>query len=136
VSAVAALLSTPLAAWSDRLGRKRLLVGGYVAYAVAYFALGQIGSAGPVLWLLCALYGVFAAATEGVEKALVADLAPPGREGTAFGWFNLVVGAMLLPASWVFGWLYESVSAQAAFTVAAGCAATAALLLVGWVRAR
>lgn len=136
VSAVAAVFSTPLSALSDRWGRTRLLVAGWLAYAAFYAAMGVAGDAlGPLgLGLAFGFYGLFLAATEGVEKALVADLAPPDRRGTAFGWFHLVTGATLLPASLLFGTLYEEVSAGAAFAVAAGCAAGAAALLAGWVR--
>ena len=78
-------------------------------------------------------YGLFMAATEGVEKALVADIAPAARRGAAFGWFNLTAGAFLLPASVVFGWLYETVSPLAAFSLSAGCAFLAAGLLLRWL---
>ena len=134
VSAVAMLFSTPLSALSDRLGRIRLLVGGYLAYGLFYLGLGLIGHAGALLWGLFAFYGLFMAATEGVEKALVADLAPADRRGAAFGWFNLTAGALLLPASVLFGWLYQSVSPLAAFGFSGGCAVLAATLLWRWVK--
>ena len=86
-----------------------------------------------VLFMLFGLYGLFKAATEGVEKALVADLAPKGMAGTAFGWFNLVNGVMLLPASLIFGWLYESYNPQSAFLFSGSCAMLALLLLAFWV---
>ncbi len=129
VSAVAMLLSTPLSAWSDRIGRVKVLLGGYTAYAVFYLCLGRLDHGGWALWPLFAFYGVFLAATEGVEKALVADLAPADRRGAAFGWFNLVTGAMLLPASMVFGALYQGVSAEAAFGFSGACALGAAAWL-------
>lgn len=134
VSAVAALFSTPLAGLSDRLGRVRLLLAGYLAYAIFYFTLGNITGVGSWLFLLFAFYGIFLAATEGVEKALVADLAPAGLRGTAFGWFNLVAGIMLLPASVLFGWLYESLSPAVAFGFSGTCVLLAAVLLLAWVR--
>lgn len=133
VSAVAMVFSTPLAALSDRWGRKRLLVGGYCAYAVFYLALGWTTPGLGMLFVLFAGYGLFLAATEATEKALVADLAPADRRGTAFGWFNLVAGALLLPASALFGWLYETVSPALAFGVSAACSAGAAGLMLGWV---
>lgn len=133
VSAVAMVFATPLSAWSDRVGRFRLLVGGYVAYGLFYLALGLIGAGGWGLFALFGFYGLFMAATEGVEKALVADLAPPERRGTAFGWFNLTAGAFLLPASVVFGWLYEGAGPLAAFSFSAACALGAAVLLAVWV---
>lgn len=129
VSAVAALGATPLAAWSDRIGRRALLTGGFLAYAAIYALLGVARAAGPALFALLAAYGLFLAATEGVEKALVADLAPEAQRGACFGWFNLTAGAMLLPASLWFGVVYESVSPRAAFFTSAALALAATLLL-------
>ena len=88
---------------------------------------------GPLLFALFGFYGLFMAATEGVEKALVADLAPAKRRGTAFGWFNLTAGVMLLPASLVFGWLWQGISSWAAFGFSGVCALLAGLLLRFWV---
>jgi len=133
VSAVAMFFSTPLSALSDGGRRLPLLVGGYLAYGIFYFALGMMVGNGLLLFGLFAFYGMFMAATEGVEKALVADLAPPDRCGTAFGWFNLTTGIFLLPASVIFGWLYQSFSPLTAFAFSGGCAVTAAGLLWGWV---
>jgi len=133
VSAVAMVFSTPLSGLSDRVGRVRLLVGGYLAYGLFYLGLGTIDRGGPWLFALFGFYGVFMAATEGVEKALVADLAPAARRGTAFGWFNLTAGAALLPASVIFGWIYDIASPLAAFACSAGCALLAAVLLWRWV---
>ncbi|HET8869628.1 MAG TPA: MFS transporter, partial [Aquabacterium sp.] len=135
VSAVATLFSTPLSAWSDRVGRVRLLAAGYLAYALFYVAMGALGESRWWLYALFGFYGLFMAATEGVEKALVADLAPVDRQGSAYGWFNLTAGLFLLPASVSFGWLYQQVSPAAAFGFSAACAALAALLLTLWVRA-
>ena len=134
VSAVAMLFSTPLSALSDRWGRVRLLLAGYLAYGVFYLAMGLMRGNGLGLYALFAFYGLFMAATEGVEKAMVADLAPEGRRGTAFGWFTLTAGLMLLPASILFGWLYERFSSLSAFTFSGGCSIIAALLLIGWFR--
>ncbi|PKO19390.1 MFS transporter [candidate division BRC1 bacterium HGW-BRC1-1] len=134
VSLVAMLFSTPLSALSDRLGRVRLLVVGYAAYGFFYLAMGFIAGNGAALFALFAFYGIFMAATEGVEKALVADLAPDHRRGTAFGWFNLTAGIMLLPASILFGALYQGIGPAVAFAFSATCAMAAALLLMFWVK--
>lgn len=133
-SAVAMVLSTPLSALSDRVGRRRLILGGWAVYGMFYLLLGLNGFHALLLWPLFAFYGVFLAATEGAEKALVADLAPADRLGAAYGWFNLTVGAMLLPASLAFGWLWQTVAVEAAFAFSAVCALAAALLLRYWVR--
>lgn len=132
VSLVAMLFSTPLSGLSDKVGRIPLLLGGYVAYGLFYAGLGLMTHEGPFLLALFGFYGLFMAATEGVEKALVADIAPPALRGTAFGWFNLTAGLFLLPASVLFGWLYQTFSPMVAFGFSAGCSITAAMLLGGW----
>ncbi|MCX7627846.1 MAG: MFS transporter [Methylophilaceae bacterium] len=133
-SGVAMLCSAPLSAWSDRVGRGRLIVAGWGIYGICYLLLGLNGGQRWLLWPLFACYGLFLAATEGAEKALVADLAPRAQWGTAYGWFNLTAGLMLLPASWLFGWLWQAVAPLAAFGFSAGCAFCAVLLLKFWVR--
>jgi len=133
---IAMLFSTPFSALSDRLGRTRMIVAGWLLYAGCYLWLGLGAGGSWTLWLLFACYGLFMAATEGVEKALVADIAPRTMLGTAYGWFNLTTGLMLLPASLVFGWLWQGRGPLLAFGFSAACAALAALLLVFWVRPR
>ena len=132
VSFTASLLSTPLSALSDKVGRTRLIVGGWSIYSVFYLLLGLNGHP-LLLWPLFAFYGLFMAATEGAEKALVADMVPKEILGTGFGWFNLVAGLMLLPASVVFGWLWQTGTPLTAFAFSASCALAAALLLRFWV---
>lgn len=133
VSFVAAVLSTPLSGLSDRFDRRKMIIGGWTVYAVLYLAFGLLPAMTWLLWPMFAAYGVFLAATEGVEKALVADMVPRSLAGTAFGWYNLVVGVALLPASVLFGWLWSQASPLAAFAFGSGCAFVAALLLRFWV---
>jgi MFS family permease len=125
----ATTLGPPIAAWTDRVGRVGVMCAGWAIYAVFYLLLAW--SVLPVLaiWLLFAAYGVFMAATEGIERAVVADLVPRDRLGSAYGWFNLVGGLMLFPASLIFGWLWQSVDVVSAFGFSAACAAAAAILL-------
>lgn len=129
-AAVAMVLSAPLAALSDRLPRRRLIAGGWLLYAAAFGLLGGLAAAPWSIVLLLALHGVVVAATEGAEKALVADLVPETRLGTAFGWFHLVCGAMLIPASVAFGALWEAFGAGAAFAASGLVAAVAAAWLI------
>jgi len=132
-SAVAALLSTPLSALSDRCGRANVLGLAWFAYALVYFLIGCLPSADWALWCAFIAYGVVTAALEGTEKAFVADLVPSGQSGTAFGWYNLVAGLFLLPASLLFGWLWSAGSPTLAFGFGAACALLAAVLLKFWV---
>ncbi|HEX6834485.1 MAG TPA: MFS transporter [Rudaea sp.] len=134
VSLVAAVFSTPLSALSDRVDRRKLIIGGWSVYAVFYLLFGLMPATPWLLWPMFAGYGLFLAATEGVEKALVADFVPKGQAGTAFGWYNLVVGVLLLPASTLFGWLWATFSPLGAFAFGSVCATGAAVLLSVWVR--
>lgn len=129
VSLAAAVLAPPLAELSDRLQRKRLIVAGWCAYAAVYLILGLDGIPLGALWPLFALYGVFLAATEGAEKAFIADLAPAALLGTGYGWFSVVAGLLMLPASLLFGWLWHANGPLLAFSVGAACALTAAIML-------
>jgi MFS family permease len=135
VSLIAAAFSTPLASLSDRVGRFPMLLSGYVAFTLVYIGLGVLTDGVYPLIGIFVLYGLFVASTEGVEKAMVADIAPENLRGTAFGWFNMIVGLALLPSSVVFGWLYEAISPTVAFGFSAFCALTASLLLWHWFRA-
>lgn len=123
--------STPGGALSDRLGRRPLIVAGWVLYALVYLGFARAGAAWHA-WALFAAYGAFYGLTEGSEKALVADLVPADRRGAAYGFFNLAVGLGALPASIAFGLVWDRVGSAAAFTLGAGlaAAAAAALLLV------
>lgn len=123
---VKALSSTPGGALSDRIGRKPLLIAGWVLYAAVYFALSRADAAWQA-WVLFAVYGVYFGLTEGVEKALVADLVPADRRGTAFGWYNLALGVAALPASLIFGMIWDRAGAPVAFGFGAVMALIAAI---------
>jgi MFS family permease len=126
---VKASLSTWGGALSDRLGRKQGIVVGWSIYAVVYLGFATASSAGAlVAWFL--VYGVHFALTEGAERALVADLVPPDRQGAAFGIYNATLGAGALAANVLFGALYAQFGTRAAFGTGAGLAALAALVLV------
>jgi MFS family permease len=118
--------STPGGALSDRIGRKPLLVAGWLIYAAVYLGLGRASQEWHV-WALFAVYGLYFGLTEGVEKALVADLVPPERRGTAFGWYNLALGLGALPASLIFGAIWDRAGSFAAFAFGAGMALLAAV---------
>jgi len=89
--------SVPGGALSDRVGRKPLLVAGWLLYAIVYFAFGRASAAWHA-WALFGIYGIFFGLTEGTERAMVTDIVPSTRRGTAFGWYNLTIGLGALPA--------------------------------------
>ena len=133
-SALAMLLSTPLSALSDRVDRRSLLCGAWVVYALLFAAFGLLPSGVGTTIALFVGYAIFIAATEGAEKALIAELAPQAQLGTAFGWFHLVSGPLLLPASALFGWLWSHVGSTTAFVVSASTSIIAAGLLLRTMR--
>jgi MFS family permease len=128
-SALAMVLSTPLSAWSDRMNRSRMLCVAWMIYAVLFAAFGLLPQTLVTTIALFVGYAIFIAATDGAEKALIAELAPKAQLGTAFGWFHLVSGLMLLPASAMFGWLWTRVNPTTAFVVSATMSLLAAGLL-------
>jgi len=126
---VKSLSSTPGGVLSDRLGRKPLIVAGWILYALVYFAFGRASTQWQA-WTLFAIYGLYFGMTEGVEKALVADLVVPERRGAAFGWYNLAIGLGALPASLLFGALWDRWGSTAAFDFGALLALVAAIGMV------
>ena len=124
---------------SDRVGRGRVLLVGWLIYGLVYcgFALAH---AAWHWWILYACYAIFYALTDGVTKALIADIVPAQTRGTAYGLYNAAVGIAILPASVIAGVLWQGVGAwngfgpAAPFYFGAGCAILAMFLLLGWLR--
>jgi MFS family permease len=130
---VKSLSSTPGGALSDGHGRRPVLLSGWIIYALVYLGFAFATVTWHV-WALFAVYGVFFGLTEGTEKALVADMVPPERRGAAFGAFNLAVSAAALPASLIFGVIWDRAGAAAAFQFGAAVATAATIALVLMVR--
>lgn len=120
---------------SDRLGRKTLIVSGWLLYAAVYLGFGFASTVG-MAWTLFLIYGIYFGLAEGTEKALVADLVRPGQRGTAYGLYNLAFGITVLPASLLMGALWDWRGPETAFIVSAGIGALAALLLLALVSTR
>lgn len=125
-------VSYPAGRLSDRIGRKRLLVLGYVFYGLVY--LGFAFVSGPqhawFLWGLFGVYGLYSGFTEGVEKALVADLAPAEVRATAIGLHAMILGIGLFPASFIAGELWQHLGPSAAFYFGGGMGIIAAIGLL------
>lgn len=119
----------PFGSLSDRVGRRVMIVAGWGVYALAYAGFALAGAEWQI-WLLFMVYGLFYGMTEGVEKAFVVDLATSDQRGTAFGWFNFAIGAGALPASLLFGLIWQLAGSGAAFLSGAALAGMAAVLLV------
>jgi MFS family permease len=123
---VKSISSTPGGALSDRIGRRPTLIMGWALYAAVYLGFARATVAWQA-WALFLVYGLYFGLTEGSERALIADLVIPERRGTAYGWFNLAIGLGALPASLLFGWVWDHAGAPTAFAMGAGLALAAAL---------
>ena len=114
--------------WSDRVGRRTVIATGWIVYAVVYAGFAASRTLPALLaWFL--LYGFYFGLSEGTEKALVADLAPASRRGTAFGVYTAVQGLGALAASVLFGAVWSRYGASAAFAMGAALALAATVLL-------
>ncbi len=134
------VLSGPAGALSDRIDRRKVMMGGWLLYALVYLGFAWADQTWQFA-LLYALYGAYYALTAGVAKALVADLTPnPERRGAAYGVFHGVIGLTLLPASVVAGVLWEGVGAWSGFGPAApflfgsGLSLISVVLMWRWVK--
>lgn len=131
-SVVSVALAVPFGSLSDRIGREKLLIAGFLIYAVVYFGFGFTGSI-HIIIALFAIYGVYSALTDGVQKALVSDLADKNKKGTGLGMYNALLGITLLPASLIAGLLYDRINSSVPFYFGAVTAVLSAILMLVFV---
>ncbi|HEY3347326.1 MAG TPA: MFS transporter [Nitrospirota bacterium] len=110
---------------ADAFGKKRLIMAGFVLFALLYFGFGAASKSWQV-WVLFGFYGLFMGLTEGIQKAFLASIIPADFKATAFGIYNTAMGLALLPASMVAGYLWDKVSPSAPFYYGAATAAVSA----------
>ena len=131
------LVSTPAGKLSDRIDRRKIIIGGWVVYALVYLGFGLVRSAWQV-WALYIIYGLYYGMAYGTAKALVADLVPAELRGTAYGTYNAVLGIIDLPASLIAGILWQGVGRwqglgpSAPFLFGAAVAMLAAVMMAVW----
>jgi MFS family permease len=112
------LISTPAGALSDRIGRRKIIVGGWLVYAAIYLGFALAGK-GWHVWVLYAIYGLYYGLAYGTTKAMVADIVAAEVRGTAYGTYNAVLGVLDFPASLIAGILWQGVGRWAGFGAAA-----------------
>lgn len=134
------LVSTPAGDLSDRLGRRRVIIGGWIVYALIYLGLA-FAAQGWHVWILYALYGIYYGLAYGTTKAMVADIVPETLRGTAYGTYNAVLGLLDFPASLIAGILWQGIGAWQGFGASApflfgGSLALLAAILMAMFRPR
>ena len=131
------LVSTPAGSLSDRIGRKRLIVGGWLVYALVYLGFG-LAQAGWQVWVLYGVYGLFYGLAYGTTNAMLADIVPVELRGTAYGTYNAIIGLLAFPASLIAGILWQGVGnwsglgPSAPFLFGASLSLLAAVLMMLW----
>ncbi len=124
----ASVLAIPCGKLSDRIGRKRLLVGGYIVFSLVYFGFAFCNSK-PLMVLIFLVYGIYTAMTTGAERAFIAEIAPPQLKGTMLGLHSTLVGIALLPASVIAGLLWDNIGVFAPFVFGGALSLISAVLL-------
>jgi MFS family permease len=134
---VYSLVSTPAGRLSDKIDRRKVIIGGWTVYALVYLGFGLVNAAWQV-WTLYVVYGLYYGMAYGTAKALLADLVPVNLRGTAFGTYNAVLGILDLPASLIAGILWQGLGAwhgfgpSAPFLFGAILAGSAAVMMALW----
>jgi MFS family permease len=129
LNGVKSVSNIPGGALSDRIGRRPTLIAGWIVYAVVYFLFARASTSWHA-WALFAAYGLYFGLTEGAQLALVADVVPKERRGVAYGWYYLAIGIGALPASLLFGLLWDRFGSAVAFSVGAGLSLLSAIGLL------
>ena len=134
---VYALVSFPAGVLSDRVGRRPIILSGYLIFALTYAGFAFVSNVTQI-WVLIALYGLYNGFTEAAAKAYAADLSGGAHLGTYFGFYNSVIGVFALPASIIAGLLWMAFGAPSVFIYGTltACIAFALLLVAPAIQAR
>ena len=126
---VSVLLAIPIGKLSDRIGREKLIILGFIVYAIVYYFFGRFNSINVFIFLFM-LYGFYSALTDGSQKAMISDIVSKDLKGTGFGIYHAVLGITLLPASLIAGLLYDKVNSNAPFYFGSIMALIATILMI------
>jgi MFS family permease len=127
-NSVSVLFSIPAGSLSDRIGREKLLIFGYLVYAIVYFGFGYTSNITSII-VLFGLYGIYSSTTDSAQKALITDNLNKNKRGTGLGIYNAMLGITLLPASLIAGILYDKVDSSVPFYFGTATAILSAFLM-------
>ena len=126
------LSSMPAGILSDKIGRRNVMVGGFLIFSLVYLGFA-LANEGYLVWILFAIYGFYMAMTEGVSKAFVVDMVPPDKRGTAIGFYYTATGLLALASSIIAGLLWDKVGVSAPFLFGSAAALVAAVMMMAWL---
>lgn len=126
---VSVLLAIPIGKLSDRVGREKLIILGFLVYAIVYYFFGKYNNINIFIFLFI-LYGFYSALTDGSQKAMISDIVSKNLKGTGYGIYHAVLGITLLPASLIAGLLYDKVNSNAPFYFGSIMALIATVLMI------
>jgi MFS family permease len=126
---ISVFASIPVGSLADRVGKEKILIAGFLIYAIVYFGFGVTTSMRAIIALF-ALYGLYSAATDGIQKAFISDMIDNNKKGTGLGIYNALLGVTLLPASLIAGFLYDKVNSSVPFYFGAATALVSAILML------
>jgi len=129
---VYSLSAVPAGMAADKYGRKRLILLGFILFAILYYGFA-VASGTKAIWILFGFYGLFMGLTEGIQKAFLATIIPQDFKATAFGVYTTTVGLAMFPASLIGGWLWDHVSPAATFYFGALTASASAVLFIVFI---
>jgi len=116
---------------ADQISRGAVVAISWSAFSCA-FVLLAVFTDQQAFWLITVVYGLFSGFGEGAERAVISDFAAERERGTAFGWYNLVLGLAAIPGGLLFGGIWHYYGAAAAFLTAGALAFVSMVLLGGW----
>lgn len=123
------LSSMPAGMLSDRIGRRNVMVGGFLIFSLVYLGFG-LANEGYQIWILFAVYGFYMAMTEGVSKAFIMDMVSSEKRGTAIGLYYTATGLLALVSSIIAGLLWDKINAGAPFLFGSAAAILAAVMMI------
>ncbi len=127
-SVVSVIFSIPIGSLSDRIGKEKILIVGFLIYSIVYFAFGKTNSI-LIILMMFAIYGFYSASTDGIQKAFISDIIDDNKKGTGLGIYNALIGITILPASVIAGFLYDKVNSSIPFYFGGTTAIISAILM-------
>ena len=132
IEGIAESTASLVKALSDRIGREKVLITGYLIYAMVYYGFGVTTKTGSIIALF-AVYGLYSAATDGIQKAFISDMAGQNKKGTGLGIYNALLGITLLPASLIAGYFYDKINSSVPFYFGSAMALISAVMMLFFI---